>query len=212
MSRIAYVNGRYLRLAEAAVSIEDRAFQFGDGVYEVCQVSGGALIDEARHLERLERVAAGAAHRRAGRRAGAAPRSCARSWRATGCATASSICRCRAASRGAITAFPPPRVAPGLVVTAKSIDPRPAKRNAGARRGGRHAGRRALGPSAHQDAAAAAQRAGQAGGARGGRLSRPGSSTRDGFVTEGASTNAWIVAERRRAASRGRPTRRSCAA
>ena len=55
MSRIAYVNGRYLRLAEAAVSIEDRAFQFGDGVYEVCQVEGGALIEEGRHLERLER-------------------------------------------------------------------------------------------------------------------------------------------------------------
>ncbi len=55
MSRFAYVNGRYLRLAQARVSIEDRAFQFGDGVYEVCQVRGGALIEEGRHLERLER-------------------------------------------------------------------------------------------------------------------------------------------------------------
>ncbi len=55
MSRIAYVNGRYVPLAKAAVSIDDRAFTFGDGVYEVCEVSGGALIEEARHLARLGR-------------------------------------------------------------------------------------------------------------------------------------------------------------
>ena len=41
MSRIAYVNGRYVRLAEARVSVDDRAFTFGDGVYEVCEISGG---------------------------------------------------------------------------------------------------------------------------------------------------------------------------
>ena len=55
MSRIAYVNGRYCRHSEAAVSIDDRAFVFGDGVYEVCEVRGGALIDEDRHLARLAR-------------------------------------------------------------------------------------------------------------------------------------------------------------
>jgi D-alanine transaminase len=55
MSRIAYVNGRYLRHSEAAVSIEDRGFQFADGVYEVCEVRGGRLVDERRHLARLER-------------------------------------------------------------------------------------------------------------------------------------------------------------
>jgi D-alanine transaminase len=55
MSRIAYVNGRYLPLRDAAVNVEDRAFQLGDGVYEVCEVRGGRLIDEARHLARLER-------------------------------------------------------------------------------------------------------------------------------------------------------------
>ena len=42
MSRIAYVNGRYLAHALARVSIDDRAFVFGDGVYEVCEVRGGA--------------------------------------------------------------------------------------------------------------------------------------------------------------------------
>jgi D-alanine transaminase len=55
MTRIVYVNGRYLPYAEAAVHVEDRGFQFADSVYEVCEVQGGALIDEGRHLARLER-------------------------------------------------------------------------------------------------------------------------------------------------------------
>jgi D-alanine transaminase len=55
MSRIAYVNGRYLPLAHASVNIEDRGYQFSDGVYEVCEVRGGRLIDERRHIERLQR-------------------------------------------------------------------------------------------------------------------------------------------------------------
>ena len=55
MSRIAYVNGRYLRHAEAGVHIEDRGYQFADGVYEVCGVRGGKLMDETLHLERLQR-------------------------------------------------------------------------------------------------------------------------------------------------------------
>lgn len=55
MSRIAYVNGRYLLMRNALVHIEDRAYQFGDGVYEVCEVRQGRLIDERRHLARLKR-------------------------------------------------------------------------------------------------------------------------------------------------------------
>ena len=55
MGRIAYVNGRYVPQAQAMVAIEDRGYQLGDGVYEVCEIRGGALIDEARHLARLER-------------------------------------------------------------------------------------------------------------------------------------------------------------
>jgi D-alanine transaminase len=55
MSRVAYVNGRYVPFAQARVHIEDRGYQFGDGVYEVCEVRGGALIDETRHLARLQR-------------------------------------------------------------------------------------------------------------------------------------------------------------
>lgn len=55
MSRIAYVNGRYLPRRQAKVDIEDRGYQFSDGVYEVCEVRAGQLIDERRHLARLER-------------------------------------------------------------------------------------------------------------------------------------------------------------
>jgi D-alanine transaminase len=55
VSRIAYVNGRYLPHRDAAVHIEDRGYQFADGVYEVCEVRGGRLIDQRRHMERLLR-------------------------------------------------------------------------------------------------------------------------------------------------------------
>jgi len=55
MSRIAYVNGRYAPMRDATVHVEDRGYQFADGVYEVCEVRGGRLIDERRHLDRLER-------------------------------------------------------------------------------------------------------------------------------------------------------------
>jgi D-alanine transaminase len=55
MSRIAYVNGRYLPLCDATIHVEDRGYQFGDGVYEVCEVRDGRLVDERRHLERLQR-------------------------------------------------------------------------------------------------------------------------------------------------------------
>ncbi|HXW23749.1 MAG TPA: D-amino-acid transaminase [Xanthobacteraceae bacterium] len=55
MSRIAYVNGRYLPLRAAAVNVEDRGYQFADGVYEVCEVRDGRLIDERRHVDRLAR-------------------------------------------------------------------------------------------------------------------------------------------------------------
>jgi D-alanine transaminase len=55
MSRIAYVNGRYVPFREAKIHVEDRGYQFADGVYEVCEVRGGRLIDERRHIARLQR-------------------------------------------------------------------------------------------------------------------------------------------------------------
>ncbi len=55
MTRIAYVNGAYQRHADAGVHIEDRGFQFADGVYEVCEVRHGLIVDLTRHLDRLDR-------------------------------------------------------------------------------------------------------------------------------------------------------------
>ncbi len=55
MDQIAYVNGAFVALAEAKVSILDRGFLFADGIYEVTAVLDGRLIDNASHLVRLER-------------------------------------------------------------------------------------------------------------------------------------------------------------
>ncbi len=55
MARVVYVNGAYVPYADAAVHAEDRGFQFADGVYEVCEVRGGCLVDERRHMQRLQR-------------------------------------------------------------------------------------------------------------------------------------------------------------
>jgi len=55
MPRQAYVNGRYVPHGEAAVHIEDRGYQFADGVYEVVPVYNGILVDEDPHLDRLDR-------------------------------------------------------------------------------------------------------------------------------------------------------------
>jgi len=55
MPRQAYVNGRYLPHRDAAVHIEDRGYQFADGVYEVVPVYHGILVDEGLHLDRLDR-------------------------------------------------------------------------------------------------------------------------------------------------------------
>jgi D-alanine transaminase len=193
MSRIAYVNGRYLRLAEASVSIEDRAFQFGDGVYEVCQVRGAALIEEGRHLKRLERslkalrIAAPVgepALRRILREVAARNR------------VRDGLVYVQI-SRGVAKrdhGFPLGAVAPSLVVSAKSIDPGLGEANA--RRGVRivtladerwahpHIKTLQLLPNV-----LAKQAAREAGAYEAWLVDS------HGFVTEGASTNAWIVAE-----------------
>ena len=55
MTRIVYLNGEYLPADEAKVSIFDRGYIFGDGVYEVVPVFEGAVVDKAYFLERLDR-------------------------------------------------------------------------------------------------------------------------------------------------------------
>ncbi|MEH2509046.1 D-alanine transaminase [Nitrobacteraceae bacterium AZCC 1564] len=55
MSRIAYVNGQYRDMRDANVNIEDRGYQFADGVYEVCEVRHGQIVDFPKHMKRLQR-------------------------------------------------------------------------------------------------------------------------------------------------------------
>jgi len=52
--RVAYVNGRYVAHAEAGVHVEDRGLQFADAIYEVWSIAGGDIFDEEEHLDRLE--------------------------------------------------------------------------------------------------------------------------------------------------------------
>jgi D-alanine transaminase len=191
VSRIAYVNGRYVPLAKAMVSIDDRAFTFGDGVYEVCEVSGGVLIEEARHLARLGRsLSALSIAWPIGEKAlRLVMREIMRLNRVRDGLLYLQI------SRGAARrdhGFPPEGTKPGLVVVARPIDPAVG------------AARAAAGVAvitlpeqrwAHPDIKTlqllpnvlAKQSAREAGAFEAWFVDRAG------FVTEGASTNAWIV-------------------
>ena len=55
MNRISYVNGQYAPHNDAAIHIEDRGYQFADGIYEVVPVVDGRQIDSVGHMERLNR-------------------------------------------------------------------------------------------------------------------------------------------------------------
>jgi D-alanine transaminase len=121
MSRITYVNGRYLPQRAATVHVEDRGYQFSDGVYEVCEVRDGHIIDQRRHLARLKRSLAELAI--------AVPMS------ETALAIVMRECVRRNRVRDGIVylqitrgvarrdhAFPPPGTAPSVVVTARTLN------------------------------------------------------------------------------------------
>ena len=57
MPNVAFINGTFVPMAEAKVSIEDRGFQFGDGVYEVIRTYKGRPFELEAHLARLDRSA-----------------------------------------------------------------------------------------------------------------------------------------------------------
>lgn len=191
MSRIAYVNGRYLPLAEAKVHVEDRGYQFSDGVYEVCQVKGGQLVDEPLHMRRLQRSL--------GELRIAMPMSLA----ALRVVLRETVRRNRVrdgivylqVSRGVAPrdhAFPPPGTAPSIVVTARSVDADAAAKTAAKgiavitvpeNRWDRVDIKAiALLPNILAKQAAKEQGAKEAWFVG-----------KDGFVTEGSSSNAWIV-------------------
>jgi D-alanine transaminase len=191
MSRVAYVNGRYLPFREAKVHVEDRGYQFADGVYEVCQVRCGRLIDERRHIARLQRSL------------GELRIPMPMSVKALGVVLREVVARNRIGyglvylqiSRGVARrdhAFPSPPVAPSLVVTARSSDMRRSEKLAARgiavisvpdNRWGR-VDIKTVGllPNVLARQTAIEQ------GARDAWFVDS-----DGRVTEGASTNAWIV-------------------
>jgi D-alanine transaminase len=191
MSRIAYVNGRYLPLARACVNVEDRGYQFSDGVYEVCEVRGGTLIDERRHIARLERslselrismpISAAAL--------GVVMREVVRRNRVRWGIVYLQITR-GVARRD--HAFPPPGTAPSVVVTARNMDFAAAEKLA-------DAGVSVISVPDNRWARVdiksvsllpnvLAKQAAREQGAR-----EAWFVDREGRVTEGSSSNAWIV-------------------
>jgi D-alanine transaminase len=191
MSRIAYVNGRYVRHAEAKVHIEDRGYQFADGVYEACEIYHGHIVDETRHLDRLERSLREIAIRMPMSRV------------ALKLVMREVIRRNRVANgliylqvtRGAARrdhAFPPEGTPPALVITARSL-PR-AKGNRMAEQGVSVVtvpdirwGRVDIKTVGLLPNALAKQKAKEAGAHEAWFVDS------DGHVVEGASTTAWIV-------------------
>ena len=115
------MNGRYLPGHRAMIHIEDRGYQFSDGVYEVCEVRESRIIDEARHMARLQRsldelrialpIPASAL--------AIVMRECVRRNRVGGGILYLQITR-GVARRD--HSFPPPGTRPSIVVTARSLD------------------------------------------------------------------------------------------
>jgi D-alanine transaminase len=191
MSRIAYVNGRYLPLAHASVNIEDRGYQFSDGVYEVCEVRGGRLVDARRHIERLQRSLSELriAMPMTPESLGAVLREVVRQNRVRWGIVYLQITR-GVARRD--HAFPPPGTRPAVVVTARNLDFANAEKVASE-------GVAVISvPENRWDRVdiksvsllpnVLAKQAAREQGAR-----EAWFVDRQGFVTEGSSSNAWIV-------------------
>jgi D-alanine transaminase len=200
LSRIAYVNGRYLPRREALVSVEDRGYQFADGVYEVCEVRRGSIIDQPRHLARLER-SLGELRIRMPVAAGALPiilRETIRRNRVHNGLVYLQITR-GVARRD--FSFPPRDTKPSLVVSARSLDLAGNEKRAArgiavitvpeSRWTRVDIKSLSLLPNVLAKQAARDRGADEAWFV-----------DRDGRVTEGASSNAWIVTQDRRVVTR----------
>ncbi|MBW8282045.1 MAG: D-amino-acid transaminase [Rhizobium sp.] len=191
MPRIAYVNGRYVPHCDAGVHIEDRGFQFADGVYEVCEIRCGMIVDLSRHLDRLDRSLGELRIARPMSRAAlvAVIREVARRNRVTNGLFYLQVTRGEA-RRDHV--FPAPDTAPTLVVTAKSTDPKiVAAKNAGGLKAITVADNRwdrvdikTVGLLPNVLARQAAREAG---------AQEAIYVDSQGMVTEGAATNVWIV-------------------
>lgn len=191
MSRIAYVNGAYVPLTAATVSIQDRGFQFADSIYEVWAVRGGRLFDAAEHMARFQRSL--------GELRITSPMAQTSLW----AVIRETIRRNRVrdgivylqVSRGAANrdhVFPSPAVKPTIIVTAKNLDRRAIAKRADA--GFKvitlpetRWARRDIKSTNLLPNALARQQAKEEGAFEAWFVDE------DGFVTEGTSSNAWIV-------------------
>lgn len=193
MSRIAYVNGRYVPHKAATVHVEDRGFQFADGVYEVCEVWDGKIVDMTRHLDRMRRSLA----------------ELCMAWPVTRRAMETIMREVAAQNRvryGMVYvqvtrgtakrdfAFPAPSTPPTLVVTARSNS------RAEARKVGENGIRIVTTPDIRWERVdiksvamlpqvLAKQTARRVGASEAWMVDK------EGFVTEGASSNAWIITQ-----------------
>jgi len=194
VSRIAYVNGRYVPHREACVHIEDRGYQFADGVYEVCEVRGSRLVDAARHLDRLDRsLRALQIHSPMSRSAlELVLQEVVRRNRVVDGLAYLQVTR-GVAPRD--HGFPPDNIRPGIVATARSVDP--TRRATRAQQGvsvitvaENRWPRVDIKSIALLPNVLAKQAAREAGAFEAWFVDA------SGFVTEGSSTNAWIVTDK----------------
>ncbi len=190
MPRYAYVNGRYARAAEAEVHIEDRGYQFGDGVYEVCLFANGAYWDEEGHFARLDRslAALSIARPMSERALKAVMNALVRKNRVKTALVYMQVTRGVAPRNHA---FPQKETAPSLVMTARAFNLE--KNNAQAERGVAvitapdiRWGRVDIKSIGLLPNVLAKEEARKAGATEAWLL-------RDGKITEGSSSNAWIV-------------------
>ncbi|MGQ3214402.1 D-amino-acid transaminase [Shinella sp.] len=191
MPRFAYVNGRYVRHADAAVHIDDRGLVFADAVYEVCQVQQGFIVDMTRHLDRLDRSLGEIRIRPPMPRAALAGimREVLRRNRVVNGMVYLQVTRGRA-KRDHV--FPSPEVRPTLIVTAKALNPavNAAKYAAGIKAvtvADNRWGRVDIKTVGLLPNVLARQQAKEAGAQEAIFVDA------DGNVTEGGATNLWIV-------------------
>lgn len=191
MSRVAFVDGRYVPFAQAAVHVEDRGLQFADSIYEVFAAQDGRLLDEDGHWRRLERSLGEL------RQGMPMPR-------AALAVHAKELLRRNRVADGLVYLqvtrgvakrdhpFPPPGLAQTVIMTVRRRDP--ARADALAVQGiavkterDIRWGRRDIKTTALVANVLAKQSAREAGAYEAWLVDD------DGLVTEGASTNAWIV-------------------
>jgi D-alanine transaminase len=191
MGRVAYVNGRYQVHGQAVVHIEDRGFQFADGVYEYFAVFDGRLADADGHLQRLWR-SLGEIRIRPPMSEAALIIVMHETVRRNRIRDGSVYLQVTRGTASRDHAFPHPSTPPSVVVTAKSVDY--AKANDKAAKGvavvtqpDQRWGRCDIKTVGLLPNALAKQAAREAGAEEAWLVDELG------FITEGASTNAWII-------------------